>query len=73
MFICTELIEETGKPPVLIFGMWRYFWPGPDKLEFWKDFTHLTKLWRNCHLFERVKNHINAYISQPIRDRKVKT
>ena len=22
MFICTELIEETGIPPGLIFGMW---------------------------------------------------
>ena len=24
MFICTELIEETGRPPGLIFGMWGY-------------------------------------------------
>ena len=59
MFICTELIEETGRPPGLIFGMWRYFWPGSDKFD--------------CHLFECVKNHINAYISHPIRDRNVKT
>ena len=22
MFICSELIEETGRPPELIFGMW---------------------------------------------------
>ena len=22
MFICSELIEETGRPPGLIFGMW---------------------------------------------------
>ena len=36
-------------------------------------FTHLTKLWRNCHIFESVKNHINAYILHPIRDRNVKT
>ena len=33
MFICSELIEETGRPPVLIFGMWGYFWPGSDKFE----------------------------------------
>ena len=38
MFVCSELIEETGRPPVLIFGMWRYFWPGSDKFEFWKKF-----------------------------------
>ena len=38
-----------------------------------KNFTHLTELWRNCHIFESVKNHINAYISHPIRDRNVKT
>ena len=38
MFICTELIEETGRPPGLIFGMWGYFWPGSDKFEFWKSF-----------------------------------
>ena len=38
MFICTELIEETGRPSGLIFGMWEYFWPDSDKLEFWKSF-----------------------------------
>ena len=36
--ICTELIEETGRPPGLIFGMWGYFWPGSDKFEFWNFF-----------------------------------
>ena len=38
MFICSELIEETGRPPGLIFGMWGYFWPGSDKFESWKIF-----------------------------------
>ena len=38
MFLCSELIEETGRPPGLIFGMWGYFWPGSDKFEFWKKF-----------------------------------
>ena len=38
MFICTELIEETGIPPKLIVGMWVYFCPASDKFEFWKDF-----------------------------------
>ena len=38
MFICSELIEETGRPPGLIFCMWGYFWPGSDKFEFWKNF-----------------------------------
>ena len=38
MFICTELIEETVRPPGLIFGMWGYFWPGSDKFESWKYF-----------------------------------
>ena len=33
MFVCTELIEETGKGPWLIFGMKGYFWPGLDKFE----------------------------------------
>ena len=44
MFICKELIEETGRSPGLIFGMWGYFWPGTDKFESWNFFTHLTKL-----------------------------
>ena len=44
MFICTELIEETGRPPGLIFAMWRYFWSGSGKFESWKNFTHLTEL-----------------------------
>ena len=39
MFVCSELIEETGRPPGLIFGMWEYFWPGLGK-----KFTHLTEL-----------------------------
>ena len=43
-YLCTELIEETGRPPGLIFGMWGYFWPGSDKFESWKKFTHLTEL-----------------------------
>ena len=38
MFICTELIEETGRRPGLIFGIAGYFWPGTKKLEFWKFF-----------------------------------
>ena len=38
MFVCSELIEETGRPPGLIFGMWGYFWPGSDKFESWKFF-----------------------------------
>ena len=63
MFICTELIEQTGRPPGLIFGGWGFFW----------RFMHLTELRRICHIFVSVKNHINAYISRPIRDRNVKT
>ena len=38
MFVCSELIEETGRPPGLIFSMWGYFWPGSDKFESWKNF-----------------------------------
>ena len=38
MFICTELIEETGRPPGLIFAMWGYFGPGSDKFESWNFF-----------------------------------
>ena len=38
MFIFSELIEETGRPPGLIFGMSRYFCLGSDKFESWKNF-----------------------------------
>ena len=44
MFICIELIEETGRHPGLIFGMWRYYWPGTRKFESWK----------NSHTFDAV-------------------
>ena len=44
MFICSELIEETGRHPGLIFGLWGYFWPGSDKFESWKNLTHMTEL-----------------------------
>ena len=43
MFICSELIEETGRPPGLIFCMWGYFWPGSDKFESWKIFHTFDK------------------------------
>ena len=38
MFICTELIEETGRPPGLIFGLVR------TNSSLGKNFTYLTKL-----------------------------
>ena len=44
MFICSELIEETGRLPGLIFGMWGYFWPGSDKFESWKFFHTFDKV-----------------------------
>ena len=72
MFICSELIEETGRPPGLIFGMWGYFWPGSDKFEFWKNSHTFDGVMTHCHIFESVKNHINADISHPIRDINLK-
>ena len=37
MFICSELIEETGRPIGLIFVMWGHFCPGWDKFKSWKN------------------------------------
>ena len=51
MFICWELIEENGRPPGLIFGMWRYFWPGSDKFESWKKF----------HTFDKVMTWLSPF------------
>ena len=51
MFICTELIEETGRPLELIFCMWGYFWPGSDKLE----------SWRNFHTFDGVMTYLSHF------------
>ena len=73
MFICTELIEETGRPPGLIFDMWGYFWPGSDKFESWQFLHTFDGVMTYCHIFDSVKNHINARISRPIRDKIVKT
>ena len=73
MFISAELIEETRRPPVLIFGMKGYLWPGSDKLVFWNFCANMTEFRRNYHIFESVKNYINSYISRPIRDRNTKT
>ena len=36
MFVCSELIERTGRAQGMIFGMWGYFGPGSDKFESWK-------------------------------------
>ena len=38
-----------------------------------KQYTVIFPFPIECHIFESVKNHINAYISHPIRDRNVKT
>ena len=73
MFICTELIEETGRPPGLIFGMCGYFWPGSDKFEIWENLHTFDEVMTYCHIFESVINHINAVISHPIRNRNLKT
>ena len=73
MFIFSELIEETGRPPGLIFGMWRYFWPGSDKFEFWNFFHTFDGVMTCCHIFESVKSHINADISDPTGYSNMKT
>ena len=73
MFICTELIEETGRPPGLIFGMWGYFGLARACSSLGKIFDTFDGVMTYCHIFEAVKNHINAYISHPIKDRIVKT
>ena len=73
MFVCSELIEETGRSPVLIFGMLGYFLLGSEKSEIWNFFHTFDGVMTYCHIFESVKNHINAYISHPIRDRNAKT
>ena len=73
MFICSELIEETGRPPGLIFGMWEYFWPGSDNFESRKIFDTFDGVMTCCHIFESVKNHINADISHPIKERNAKS
>ena len=73
MFICTELIQETGRPPGPNFGMRGYFWPGSEKFESWKNCHTFDGVMTNCHILESAKIHINADISHPIRDRNVKT
>ena len=44
MFICTELIEETGRPPRLILACGDIFDLARTRSSFGKNFTHLTKL-----------------------------
>ena len=51
MFICSELIEETGRPPGLIVGMWRYFSHGSEKFEFGKFF----------HAFDGVMTYLSYF------------
>ena len=41
MFVCSELIEETGKPPGLILGMWRYFWAWLGQVRVLEKFSHI--------------------------------
>ena len=75
MFICTELIEETRRLPGLILACGDIFGLARTSSSFGIFFTHLAELWRSyyCHIFESVKNHINADISHSIRDRNAKT
>ena len=65
MFICTELIEETGRPPGLIFGMWGYFWTGSDKFEFWNFFHTFDGVNTHCHILsQNLKKNLNSKISK---------
>ena len=41
MFVCSELIEETGRPPGLIFGMWEYFWRWFGKVRVLEKNSHI--------------------------------
>ena len=51
MSVCSELIEETGRPPELIFGMSGYFWPGSENFESWKKF----------HTFDKVMTYLSSF------------
>ena len=44
MFVCPELIEETGRPTGLIFGILGYFCLARTSSSLGRKFTHLTKL-----------------------------
>ena len=44
MFICTELIEETGRPPGLILACGNIFGLARTSSSLGKKFTHLTEL-----------------------------
>ena len=44
MFVCSELIGETGRPPELIFGLWDIFGLARTSSSLGKKFTHLTEL-----------------------------
>ena len=66
MFICTELIEQTTKPPRRIFGLSR------TSSSLGQKFIPITELRLNCHFFEGVKIHIISHISHPIRDRDMR-
>ena len=37
MFICTELIDETGTAPGHSLGLWDIFWPCSEKFESWEN------------------------------------
>ena len=44
MFICTELIEETGRPPGLVLACGDIFGLARTNSSLGKKFTHLTEL-----------------------------
>ena len=64
MFVCTELIEETGRLSGLIFGMCEYFWPCSDMFEFGNFFAHLME-WR--HFSKCDKSYKCLYLTSPKR------
>ena len=68
-----KIDRRNWKTPSADFGMCGYLWPGSDKFESWTIFHKFDEVMTYCHIFESVKNHINAYISYAIRDRNMKT
>ena len=85
-FVCTELIEETGRFRKLIFGISGQNFPSSNKLRFSVDifqispsyesydFSHIPKTGNSpSFLFsECVKNHITAYNSHLCREKILK-
>ena len=72
MFVCPELIEETGRFRKLIFGISGQNFPPSNKLRFPVEIFTPRQVMKSFPVFGKCENHIKPYNSYANRAKNLK-